>query len=521
MAITTYDLTALEVACGQIHDFYFSNYDKYKYHSGIAYGYPEYDQFDQSYRASSQMTYSQAKVSRKAIKFNNTGDRLYFVLVPSNYPDSCVDTNGNVYRGIRHGGLSAIYEYQYLPGAVSLTTPWDITTIDLSTLHVYRPGSSLYDAYVNTDRSTGILMLSPSDDGNLMRTITGLYETPNDYGGSSVDRGVMGITSADPSTEPFGWNQFNTILTTDTFGGFGTIPPSTTIVTIYDMYIAPTAPDEASAYEVRYITDKYNKIFVAAQTRYLSAFSGYLNTSEISLYEITDRHSTGYNSDWYLNGGTGYPSKIYQGLGSVSNAEGHFAFSNNGMRLFIPYGILDLQSPYAVHGYEFNTVESYDGNGGYPSQLEDNYDQGFTVSPDGSTIFFFENTDVENNHGTLYACTRDPIFVPDPGGGSIVSGPSGNTSNFGFQVFDANGVKRFDSLDVTWNQVGFFRVNAGVDSSFNIPNIAGKAVAVGQIMVNPSLFTRKTIAAEVTVFATEITVSGHTEDIYVLVLVKG
>lgn len=524
MSVVTYDLTDLEVACGQIHDFYYSNYDKSTYLSGNAFGNPTYDRLDQSYRASSQMTYSQAKVSRKTIRFNNTGDRLYFVLVPSNYPDIVTDANGNVYNGYTSGGLNVVLEYQYLPGAVSLTTPWDITTINLSTLHVYRPGSSLYDAYINTDRSLGTLVLSPSDDGNLMRLISGAH-TRTSVGTTSIATGILGVTSADPSTEPNGWNQFNSILTKFDMSGFGTIPTSTEIVNIYEMYIAPTAPNAAEAYKWQGnpASYRFNKFFIAARTRGLS-LSGRVLSSVINFYEITDRSngfSGDFSEDWYLDGGTGYPERTIYNIGPTSMATGHFAFSNDGMRLFTPSEILDLSDRYFTVGATVNTTESYDTNGGLPDKLTQNYDQGFTVSPDGNTIFLFENTDVANSHGTLFAYTRDPIFVPDSGGGAVVAGGSGNTSNFGFQVFDANGVKRFDSLDVTWNQVAFFRVEAGQLTTFNIPNIAGNAVAVGQIMVNPQVFTQKSIAAQVSVFATEITVSGHSEDIYVLVLVKG
>ena len=538
MATTSVDLTDLELACGLIHDFYFSNHDKHKYYSGQVYGYPTYDdRTDKSPHPSSQMTYSQAKVSRKTIKFNNTGDRLYFVLGPSNFPDVITSAGGNVHNGFTEGGISEVLEYQYLPGAVNLTVPWDITTIDLSTLAVYRPGSSLYDAYVNTDRSLGSLILSPSDDGNLMRLISGTHTYINNVGDERLSEGVMGITAIDPSTEAFGWNQFNTILTRNEMTGFAQGVSGLTsggLYNIYEIFIAPTALDPADAYKWQQSPGyKFNKIFVAANTRYLSAFSGYLISRNIELFEITDRTPTDdttkqngfgdFTSDWYLDGGAGAPERVIREIGNISTrvGGGHFAFANNGMRLFTSKFILDLDSPYYVDDYSINTTESYDINGGVPDKLTENYDQGFTCSPDGKTIFFFENTDVRNNHGTLWAYTRNPIYVPDAGGGSVVGGGSGNASSFGFQVFDSSGVKRFDSLDVTWNQVAFYQVTAGQTGNFNIPSIAGKTVAVGQIMINPQIFTRKAIAANVVVDGTTVSVSGHSEDIYVLVLVKG
>jgi hypothetical protein len=527
MATISVDLTDLELACGQIHDFYFSNYDKHKFYSSTEWGNVNYDPLDKSYRPSALMTYSQAKVSRRTIKFNNTGDRLYFVLVPSNYPDTTVVSSFSGYHpnGIRNGGLNPLFEYQYIPGVVSLTVPWDITTIDLSTLGVYRPGSTPYDAYINTDRSLGTLVLSPSDDGNLMRTISGAYERQTPSGNTVVTRGLLGITDIDPNTSANGWNQFNAELTRYDMGGFGTIPTFTDIYHIYDMFIAPTALSAADAYEwMNNESVKFNKIFIAAtQIAYPNGPS-----SNVGLYEITDRsfdsttyQYTGYTPDWYLDGGTGYPEKAINSLGLTTLGQSHFAFANDGMKLFTPKFVIDCDSRYAARTYSINTTDSYDINGGVPDKLTNNYDQGFTVSPDGSTIFFFENTDVQNNHGTLWAYSKNPIYVPDSGGGSTIGGGSGNASNFGFQVFDANGVKRFDSLDVTWNQVAFYQVAASQNSSFNIPNIAGKAVAVGQIMVNPQIFTRKAIAAQITVTGTTVSVTNHTEDIYVIVLVKG
>jgi len=93
--------------------------------------------------------------------------------------------------------------------------------------------------------------------------------------------------------------------------------------------------------------------------------------------------------------------------------------------------------------------------------------------------------------------------------------------SFGFQIFDANGILRFDSTDVTWNQVTFYTVAANGSDSRDIPEISGKAVAVGEIMIDPPLTTRKAVAHNITVNGTTVSVSGGSEDVYIIVLVKG
>jgi len=93
--------------------------------------------------------------------------------------------------------------------------------------------------------------------------------------------------------------------------------------------------------------------------------------------------------------------------------------------------------------------------------------------------------------------------------------------SFGFQIFDANGVLRFDSTDITWNQVTFYTVAADGSDSRVIPQISGKAVAIGQIMIDPPLTDRKATAHTISVNGTTVSVSGGSEDVYIIVLVKG
>lgn len=92
---------------------------------------------------------------------------------------------------------------------------------------------------------------------------------------------------------------------------------------------------------------------------------------------------------------------------------------------------------------------------------------------------------------------------------------------FGFQIYDSAGTLRFDSTDVTWNQVDFFTVSAGGSVSNSYSQIVGKSVAVGQIMIDPPLETRRADAHTVTVSGGTVSVSGGSEDVYIIVLVKG
>lgn len=92
---------------------------------------------------------------------------------------------------------------------------------------------------------------------------------------------------------------------------------------------------------------------------------------------------------------------------------------------------------------------------------------------------------------------------------------------FGFKLWDPSGTLRFDSTDVTWNQVDFFQVNANATVTRTYSQISGNSVAVGQIMIDPPLGTRKAVAHDVTVSGTTVTISGGSENVYILVLVKG
>lgn len=93
--------------------------------------------------------------------------------------------------------------------------------------------------------------------------------------------------------------------------------------------------------------------------------------------------------------------------------------------------------------------------------------------------------------------------------------------SFGFQIFDSGGTLRFDSTDVTYNQVAFYSVSGGSSDSRSIPQIGGKTVAVGQVMIDPPLLDRKAVAHSISVSGTTVSVSGGSESVYIIVLVRG
>ena len=119
MAVITRSLADLEAACGNVHDYY------------------------ASLMTSGNLTYSGARIARSTIKFSNDGTSMFFMLAPRN--------------------LTFGPDYQYLPARVALTTPWDISTLDVSSVVVSRPGQNQpFDSYAITDRSYGSFIFSPN-----------------------------------------------------------------------------------------------------------------------------------------------------------------------------------------------------------------------------------------------------------------------------------------------------------------------------------------------------------------------
>ena len=92
--------------------------------------------------------------------------------------------------------------------------------------------------------------------------------------------------------------------------------------------------------------------------------------------------------------------------------------------------------------------------------------------------------------------------------------------SFGLDIFKSGGGLTYSTSDVTWNQVDFFLVSGGSSASNSYPSISGRAVLTLQVQIGAPPLTRKATAHSVTVSGTTISVSGGSENTYILVLMK-
>lgn len=90
----------------------------------------------------------------------------------------------------------------------------------------------------------------------------------------------------------------------------------------------------------------------------------------------------------------------------------------------------------------------------------------------------------------------------------------------GINLFAADGGVTYSTTDVTWNQVDFFQVAGGGSASNNYPSISGRAVLTAQFWINGPPANRKAIAHSISVSGTNVSVSGGSEDAYIMVLMK-
>jgi hypothetical protein len=92
----------------------------------------------------------------------------------------------------------------------------------------------------------------------------------------------------------------------------------------------------------------------------------------------------------------------------------------------------------------------------------------------------------------------------------------------GFRMWGSDGDLQYDSDSVTWNQVDFYTVAENSSNSRTFSSLSGKEVKVGLFFINPPFLTRKAVShtSTVTNGGTTINVSGGTEAMYVLVLMR-
>jgi hypothetical protein len=91
---------------------------------------------------------------------------------------------------------------------------------------------------------------------------------------------------------------------------------------------------------------------------------------------------------------------------------------------------------------------------------------------------------------------------------------------YGMNVFNSVGTLTYSTSDVTWNQVDFFYVAGSGSVSNSYAVLSGNEVLTAQMFVNSPPSTRRALAHTITVSGTTVSVSGGSEAVYVLVLMR-
>jgi hypothetical protein len=91
---------------------------------------------------------------------------------------------------------------------------------------------------------------------------------------------------------------------------------------------------------------------------------------------------------------------------------------------------------------------------------------------------------------------------------------------YGLNLFSGDGHLTYSTDDVTWNQVDFFMVAGGGSASNDYPILSGKEVLTAQMFINAPPLDRKALAHNITVSGTNVSVSGGSESVYVIVLMR-
>lgn len=92
--------------------------------------------------------------------------------------------------------------------------------------------------------------------------------------------------------------------------------------------------------------------------------------------------------------------------------------------------------------------------------------------------------------------------------------------SYGIEILQSNGLMTYSSDDVTWNQVDFFLCAAGQQITMNYPALIGRNFLVTQIMIDAPPITRRAVAPTITVSGNTVSVSGGSENAFILVLMR-
>lgn len=92
--------------------------------------------------------------------------------------------------------------------------------------------------------------------------------------------------------------------------------------------------------------------------------------------------------------------------------------------------------------------------------------------------------------------------------------------SFGLKILNAVGGLTYDSNSVTWNQVDFFEVAENSAVSKLYPFCIGKEMLVMQHFIDPPPVDRKMIAHTVTTSDGRVTISGGSERVHAVVMMR-
>jgi hypothetical protein len=90
----------------------------------------------------------------------------------------------------------------------------------------------------------------------------------------------------------------------------------------------------------------------------------------------------------------------------------------------------------------------------------------------------------------------------------------------GMNIYKSTGSLVYSSADVTWNQVDFFLVAGDGSAVRDYPILSGREVLTAQIFINSPPTDQRALAHNIVVSGTTVTVSGGSEDTYILVLMR-
>lgn len=92
--------------------------------------------------------------------------------------------------------------------------------------------------------------------------------------------------------------------------------------------------------------------------------------------------------------------------------------------------------------------------------------------------------------------------------------------SYGIEIRNEYGALTYSTSDVTWNQVDFFSIAANGSVTNTYPALAGREFLSFQVLIDPPPLDRKAIAHTITRSGTQVSVSGGSENAFILILMR-